>query len=98
MTGSVSAEQLDGFLQSLQRVMQNDVPPEAQHQGDARITTVGAHRFASTTHTFKNGVMMRTWGTALGDRQVILRVYSLSDRPASWGGIEDKIVASLQRP
>ena len=90
-------EQLDEFLQSLQSVMQNAALPEAQRRGDARIATVGAHRFASTTHAFKNGVTMRSWGTALGDRQVILRVYSLSDRPASWVGIEDKIVASLQR-
>ena len=91
-------EQLDEFLQSLQSVMQNAALPEAQRQGDARIVTVGARRFVSTTHAFKNRVTVQSWGTALGDRQVILRVYSHPDRPASWAGIEDKIVASLQRP
>jgi membrane associated rhomboid family serine protease len=90
-------EQLDEFLQSLQSVMQNAALPEAQRQGDARIVTVGARRFVSTTHAFKNRVTVRSWGTALGDRQVILRVYLHPDHPASWAGIEDKIVASLQR-
>ena len=98
LPSSVPDEQLDGFLHSLQSVMQSAALPDAQRQGDARIVTVGARRFVSTTHAFKNRVTLQSWGTALGDRQVILRVYSLPDRPASWAGIEDRIVASLQRP
>jgi hypothetical protein len=72
-------------------------PPDAERQGDARIVTVGAHRFVSVTHVFKNRVTMRSWATALDDRQVVLRVFLPPDRPAAWVGIEDKIVASLQR-
>jgi hypothetical protein len=58
---------------------------------------VGAHHFVTVTYADKNGVTMKAWSTALGDHQVVLRIYSLPDRPASWAGIEDKIVASLQR-
>jgi rhomboid protease GluP len=94
----VPAEQLDEFLQSERSAMQDAALPNAQRQGDAQIVTVGARRFVATTHAFKNRVAMRSWLTAVGGHEVILRVYSLPDRPASWAGIEDKIVASLQRP
>jgi membrane associated rhomboid family serine protease len=94
----VLAEQLDDFLESeRQAMMQDATVPNAQRQGDARIVTVGARRFASATYVFKNRVTMRSWATALGDSEVVLQVLSLPDRPAAWTGIEDKIVASLQR-
>jgi hypothetical protein len=90
--------QLDEFLDHERQAMQEMSAPKAQRQGDARITTVGARRFAFVTHEFQNEVTARTWATALGDREVVLRVSSMRDRPAAWAGIEDKIVASLQRP
>jgi len=93
----VPAEQLDEFLQRERQAMQDAALPEAQRQGDARIVTVAGRHFASTTHVRKDRVTLRSWVTALGDREVVLRIYSLPDRPASWAGIEDKIVASLQR-
>jgi hypothetical protein len=94
---SVPTEQLDEFLDSARRELQSVTPPDAERQGDARIVTVGAHRFVSVTHVFKNRVTMRSWATALDDRQVVLRVFLPPDRPAAWVGIEDKMVASLQR-
>jgi rhomboid protease GluP len=94
----VLAEQLDELLQSERQAMQDAALPNAQRQGDARIVSVGGRHFVSATHVRKDRVTMRSWLTALGDRQVVLRIYSLPDRPASWAGIEDKIVASLQRP
>jgi membrane associated rhomboid family serine protease len=94
---SVPDEGLDKFLDGLRQALQDAVPSDAQRQGDARTVTVGARHFVSVTYADKNRVTRKTWGTVLGDRQVVLRIYSLPGLPASWAGIEDKIVASLQR-
>jgi CubicO group peptidase (beta-lactamase class C family) len=42
--------------------------------------------------------LIQTWASVLGDREVLLRIYSTADRPSAWAGIEDPIVDSLQRP
>jgi membrane associated rhomboid family serine protease len=93
----VPADQLDEALDNERQAMQTTPLPDAQRQGDARIVTVGARRFAFLTHVFKNGVKIQTWASVLGDREVLLRVYSTADRPSAWAGIEDPIVDSLQR-
>lgn len=90
--------QLDEFLDHERQAMQDMSAPKAQRKGDARITTVGARRFAFVTHEFQNGVTSRTWASALGDREVAVRVSSMQDRPAAWAGIDERIVASLQLP
>jgi rhomboid protease GluP len=93
----VPAEQFDEFLDSERQAMQTTPLAEAKRQGDARIVTVGARRFAFVADAFKNGVEVRTWASALGDREVVLRIYSTAHLPSSWAGIEDQIVESLQR-
>lgn len=93
----VPAEQLDEALENERQAMQTTPLGEAQRQGDARIVTVGARRFAFATHAFKNGVKVRAWASVLGDREVVLRIYSTADRPSAWAGIEDQIVESVQR-
>ncbi|HEX8111487.1 MAG TPA: rhomboid family intramembrane serine protease, partial [Kofleriaceae bacterium] len=98
LSQTVPADQLDEVLENERQAMQDTALPGAQRQGDARIVTVGARRFAFLTHAFKNGVKVRTWTSVLRDLEVVLRVYSTPDRPAAWAGIEDKIVESLQRP
>lgn len=94
----VPADQLDEALENERRAMQTAPLADAQRQGDATIATVGAHRFAFATHAFKNGVQVKTWASVLGDREVVLRIYSTPDRPRVWAGIEDQIVESVQRP
>lgn len=97
LSQTVPAEQLDEVLEKERQAMQDTALPGAQRQGDARTVTVGARRFAFLTHTFKNGVTVRTWTSVLRELEVVLRIYSTPDRPAAWAGIEDKIVDSLQR-
>jgi len=94
---AVPADQLDQFLESERQAMQTTPLADAQRHGDPRIVTVGTHRFAFTTDVFKNGVEVRTWASALGDREVVLRIFSPAHLPSSWAGIEDQIVESLQR-
>jgi membrane associated rhomboid family serine protease len=94
----VPADQLDEVLDNERQAMQTTPLPDAKRQGDARIVTVGARRFAFLTHAFENGVKVQTWASVLGDREVVVRIYSTADRPSAWAGIEDPIVESLQRP
>jgi hypothetical protein len=43
-------------------------------------------------------VVIRSWLSIFGRREIILRVFSPPDRPASWTALDDQIVASLQAP
>jgi hypothetical protein len=94
---AVPDDQLDQFLESERQAMQSRPLAEARRQGAPEIVTVGAHRFAFAADTFKNGIKVRTWASALGDREVVLRIFSAAHLPSSWAGIEDQIVESLQR-
>jgi rhomboid protease GluP len=91
----VAPEQLEEVLQVEQKALQAALLPGAQRDGDATIVTVGGRRFATAAHHI-NQVSLRSWVSVFGDREIVLRVYSIPDRPTSWAGIEEKIVASLQ--
>jgi rhomboid protease GluP len=92
----VSPDQLDEALEIERKAMQDTALPGAQRRDDARIVAVDGRRFVFVTHAIKS-VTLRSWVSLLGDREVVLRIYSLPDPPAAWSGIADKIVASLQR-
>jgi len=91
----VLPEQLDELMQLERKAMQDTGLPDAQRQGDARLVTVGARRFVVVDHTI-HGVALRSWVSVFRDREVVLRVYAIPDRPPAWRGIEDQIVESLQ--
>jgi hypothetical protein len=92
---AVPPDVLDEVMQLERKAAQEADPVGAKRQGDAKIVTVGGRPFVTVTHLM-NRVILRSWITVFGDREVLLRVYSGPDLPASWAGIEDTIVASLQ--
>lgn len=92
---AVPPDELDEVMQLERKGAQETNPAGAKRQGDAKIVTVGGRPFVTVTHLM-NTVILRSWITVFGDREVVLRVYSAPDLPASWAGIEDTIVASLQ--
>lgn len=91
----VTDDQLDEIMELERKAMQDTALPDAQRQGDAKIITVGGRRFVVVNHTIK-GLPLRSWVSVFRDREVVLRVYALPDRPSAWIGIEDQIVESLQ--
>ncbi len=95
LEAAVAPEELEEFLQVEQKALQDASLPDTQRIGDATIVTVGGRRSATVAHRI-NQVSLRTWVLVFGDREIILRVYAIPDRPPSWAGIEEKIAASVQ--
>src|SRR5204862_6634852 len=88
-------EELEAILESERKAFEDTPLPGAQREGNATLVTIGGRRFATVAHRV-NGVPLRSWASIIGRREVVLRIYSLSNRPPSWAGVEDKIVASLR--
>ncbi len=90
-------EELDAAMETEREAAQSAAPRGAERQGDATIVTLDGRPVVTVTHRL-NTITIRTWAWILGDREVILRVYSRPDRSASWSGVEDRIAASLRAP
>jgi membrane associated rhomboid family serine protease len=88
-------EALESVMEGERKALEEVSLAGAQREGDATLVTLGGRRFATVAHRAK-GVPMRSWLSIFGRREVVLRIYSLPNRPASWAGVEDKIVASLR--
>jgi hypothetical protein len=92
---AVPPAELETFMEAERKAFEETALPGAQREGNATLVTIGGRRFATVAHRVK-GIPLRSWVSILGRSEVVLRVYSLPNRPRSWAGVEEKIVASLR--
>ncbi|MGK3965945.1 rhomboid family intramembrane serine protease [Sorangium sp. So ce1667] len=93
--GETTPEQLDADLEQGRKEL-DEMPPEgAAKTGPAKRVTLGGRPALSVRHELKNGMQVVSYIVALEDRDVFLKAYVAADRPAAWGGIEDKVAATI---
>ncbi|MGK3990989.1 rhomboid family intramembrane serine protease [Sorangium sp. So ce136] len=95
--GETTPEQLDADLEQGRKDLDQMPPEGGAATGPAKRITLGGRPALSVRHKLKNGVQMVSYIVALEDRDVVLKAYVAADRPASWGGIEDKVAATIGR-
>ncbi|WP_437624870.1 rhomboid family intramembrane serine protease [Sorangium sp. So ce1151] len=93
--GETTPEQLDADLEQGRKDLDRMPPEGAAAAGPAKRITLGGRPALSVRHQLKNGMQMASYVVALEDRDVFLKAYVAADRPASWGGLEDKVAATL---
>jgi len=92
---AVPPEQVAMMLGYTGGILQHRALPGAELQGDPKIVDVRGRSFLTLNHRIDQ-VALQSWASIFGDRLVVLRIYAMPNRPASWAGIEDEIVESLE--
>ncbi|MFO0757011.1 MAG: rhomboid family intramembrane serine protease [Byssovorax sp.] len=96
LPGEVPAGEIDALLEEERKEVEKAAPAGFTRKGPARRITAGS-RPAVIVEYEKEGLHLEGYIVIARDREVLLRGYSLKDRPASWRGIEEKVAASIAR-
>ncbi|WP_433934504.1 rhomboid family intramembrane serine protease [Sorangium cellulosum] len=91
----MTPDQIDAHLEQGRKALDEEPPEAAVTKSRATRLTLGGRPALSVRHKHENGVELVTYVVALEDRDVLLKAYVASDRPASWAGIEDRVAATL---
>lgn len=91
----VPPESLEAELAGLQKTLQG-MPEGASRKEAPRIETVGGKRAVVDALELKTKVPVRRYALFVGSRFVMIRSYEVGDRPKSWAGVEEKIVATVE--
>ena len=95
---AVAPEDMASLMEQEKVAAQRAALPGAVRVDDAKIENVGDYPFVTVSHRI-NTVMLRSWITVFGDREVVLRVYAAPGRSFStWAGVDERIAASLRHP
>jgi rhomboid protease GluP len=92
---TVTPDQLEAELEGVRKTFDEEELSGSTRVSSARIETIGPHRVVIDEIKNPNGVPMKRYAVLLGARYVVVRSYGVGDRPKSWAGIEEKIVASV---
>ncbi|XYI00273.1 rhomboid family intramembrane serine protease [Sorangium sp. So ce1128] len=95
--GETTPDQVDADLEQARKELDEMPPEDAARKGLATRITLGGRPALSVRHELKNGIQVVSYIVVLEDRDVFLKAYVAADRPASWGGIEDRVAATIGR-
>lgn len=94
LPGDLPPDEVDAFFEHERKAADEGGPPKAVRKAPAKRVTVGTRSAVLVEHAIEK-VQLRSYLLVSGRNEVIVRGYSLAERPASWSGIEEKVAASV---
>jgi rhomboid protease GluP len=96
MDEPVPEGELEPALEAMRAELERQTPPSTRRLGMARVETVGRHRAVVFEEEFDTGARLHGWMTLLGDRQVLVRLYTRPHAPEAWRRLEATLFRSLR--
>jgi membrane associated rhomboid family serine protease len=95
MSDEIPDGELDAFLEGERKTLDEKGPPRAVKTAPARRVMLGPRPGVRVDHDLEGGVHLENYLVVIGKREVLVRGYSVKDRPAAWAGLEEKVAATL---
>jgi hypothetical protein len=94
--GHVTPERLPAALDGIEADLKRQPNVRWKLEGPMRRKTIG--RWQALTFTYRDpmGIRRQGWATVLGNRQVVLTLYSRKDTPPQWTRLGEELFHSLR--
>jgi hypothetical protein len=96
LNAEIPPEHLDAFLEEERKASEKNPPADFKQKGPSARVTVGGRPGIYIEYEAED-VLARSYLVVLGDREIMLRGYSLKERPPAWNDVEQKVAATIAR-
>ncbi len=96
LSAEVLPEQMDAFLDGESKGVEQNPPANFKLKGRAKRIEVGGKPAIDVEYE-REDLLLKSLIVVMGDQEVVLRGYSLKERPKAWDDVEQKAAASIAR-